>query len=249
MKKHIFETKKTKLIARVMLLVLLLASTLTLTACPGWNGEVNRTITFNSHDELLQFVEKYNSKNDGFVYTFVSFDFSEDSGLEVYEYSFDTIWEIKRSLITDEISYAEMYDKDHNKGFGCEFIFHIDEISTQIKCLYGVNDDYNFYQYDEMSIEFIDSYQVNDKWDYEIHNKYFSSSNNIRDEFADLRTFDTNTMSHSRYYDYMYMYQIKIGGKDEIRVQITSKGELEQEKLDEICQLLLDNIVIINTEG
>ena len=45
------------------------------------------------------------------------------------------------------------------------------------------------------------------------------------------------------------MYQIQINGNDEVRVDITSENELTKEKLDEICQLLMDNMVIINTEG
>ena len=54
--------KNIRLVAKILLLVLLATSALTLTACPGWNGPVQRTLTFKSHNELLQFVEKYNSK-------------------------------------------------------------------------------------------------------------------------------------------------------------------------------------------
>ena len=39
---------------------------------------------------------------------------------------------------------------------------------------------------------------------------------------------------------------IKINGKDEVSVKITSKEEINQEKLDEITQLLMNGFVIIN---
>ena len=245
-----FKTNKTKLIARVLVLVLLLTSAVTLTACPGWNGKVNRTITFESHNELLQFVEEYNSKNDGFVYTFVSFDFSDHSSIEIYEYNFNTVWKIKSSLITDEISYATMYDKDHSRGhgFGCEFFMHMDDIDTQIRCNYGTTSDYNFYQNDKMVMSFVYQYHIDDIWDNETYD-YYSEFNNYKEEFADLRTFDFNTAKYKEYYDYMYLYKININGIDEITTKINSKSELSQETLDEICKILMDNIVIINTEG
>jgi hypothetical protein len=49
-----------------------------------------------------------------------------------------------------------MYDKNHSKGFGfgCEIIYHIDKINTQIRCSYGTRDDYNYHQEDEKVIKF-----------------------------------------------------------------------------------------------
>ena len=77
----IFKTNKTnlkKLIARGIIIALLLSETLLFTSCNG--GEraiVDRDILFTSNDEFINFINKYNSQNDGFVYTFVDFDFSE----------------------------------------------------------------------------------------------------------------------------------------------------------------------------
>ena len=243
-----FKTNKINLIARVMLFVLLVTSALTLTACPGWNGPVQRTLTFKSHNELLQFVEKYNSKNDGFVYTFVSFDLDDNDRIEVFEYNFKTMVKLKRSLFTQNITVVELYDKTHSRGIGCELIFYIEDIDAQIRCSYSTRSNYNFYQNNEMDVSFVDFYYIDDTWDSEIGKKY-SSSSNYKEEFGDLRTFDYDILEYQMYYDYIYLYQIYINGIDEIKVKINSQNELSQEQLDEICQLLLDNIVIINTEG
>jgi hypothetical protein len=89
--------------------------------------------------------------------------------------------------------------------------------------------------------------------DYEELQKKFNEQEDFRIEFAEMRSRNYEAQSHgdlySRYYNYMYVYSISINEKSEIRVQITSEIEISQEKLDEICKLLMDNIVIINTEG
>ena len=70
--------KKTKLIARMMVLVLLLTSVLNFAGCARI-ARVNRTFYFETHAELVKFIEKYNSKNDGSVFTFLSFDFDKNT--------------------------------------------------------------------------------------------------------------------------------------------------------------------------
>ena len=228
--------KNIKLVAKIMLLVILATSALTLTACNGWYGMVDRTITFKNHKELCEFAKKYGSENDGFVETFISFDFDNNNDVEVYQYNFYTTRQIKKSIITGDIINNDWYDKDHSSGFECEYIFHMNAIDAQIICHYSTNSDYNFYQGDEISFQLVDTYQ-----------KF--EPNGDKEEWADKRTFNMETLDYDKYYEYMYVYQININGNEEVNLNITAKNEMSIEELDKIVQLFIDNIVIINTEG
>ena len=221
---------KTKLIARVMLVILLISGVLPLGSCNGgWGSPVDRSISLESKEELVQFVEKYNSKNDGFVHTFVAFDFDNHNQVETFRYTLDTMW--KNGYDIDK-----MYDKNHNNGFRCSMIFYISDINAQITCKYSTNSNYNFYQGDAITIQFVDAYQ-----------KF--EPNAVKEEWADQRTFNIETLDYDRYYEYMYVYQININGNEEVILKINVDKETSIEELDAIAQLFVDNIVIINTEG
>ena len=245
-----FKTNKRKFVAKILLLVLLATSALTLTACPGGKGHHMRL--FNSHDELLKFVEKYNSKNDGFVYTFVSFDFENNKAITPYRYGLTTIWTLRHSLITDEMKYINIYDKDHSIGnyFNGEIIFYIDELSVQVRCNYNTRKDYNFYQNDEMTVEDFEDYSfIELDSDSAKMLEIYSNHDEFLKAFADVRTRSQETWEYEKYYSYMVKCYIKINSKYEVSVYILSDDKLTQEHLNYIKQLLLDNIVIINTEG
>lgn len=221
---------KTKLIARVMLVILLISGVLPLGSCNGgWGSTVDKTVSFASNDEFIDFIERYNSKNDGFVYTFIDFNFSDSSQIKMYRYDLHTAWKSGYGL-------DKMYDDDHSQdnGFSCEMIFHMNEFNAQIQCKYSTK-NYNFYQNDNISLEFVDSYKA-------------YAPDGVHKEWADLRTFNFETLDYDEYYDYMYVYQISINEKEEVTVKITSENEILREKLDEIVQFFIDNIVIINTE-
>ena len=263
MKNENLKTNKTNLIPKLILVVILATTvSLSLASCILWSFSMNRTISFESHEELLEFVEEYNSKNDGFVYTFVSFDFDDCDNIETYEYTFSTISRFRRKLLNEDIVPLKLYDKDHSKGFGfgCKMIFYMNDVSLnedpsntyKITCLFGTKDDYNFYQDDDISINFKVIYNFenieeifrdSDELKKRYHDiKYF------KDCFADLTSFNRESLSYDKYYNYLYVYNIQVNGVNEIEVQIASETELTQEKLDEITKLLMDNIVIINTE-
>lgn len=258
--------KKTKFLAKALIVIsLIIIVSISFSSCIYTRGSVNRTIRFKSHEDLVKFVDEYNSQNDGFVYTFVSFDFDNHENVHIYEYRLNTIWNFKRSKFNNNnIEFVKMYDKDHSKGFGfgCEMILHIDDITNegdvingayQINCSFGTRVDYNFYQEDNMSVNYEACYYLSNA------NNVFSESIEIRSrysniekfiqEFADVRTFNSEKSSCEEYYDYMYVYHIQINDKEEIRVQINSHNILTEEKQNELCQLLLNNIEIINTEG
>jgi hypothetical protein len=50
-------------------------------------------------------------------------------------------------------------------------------------------------------------------------------------------------------YDFVYSLALLINGEFEMSIKISSIEEASEEKLNEIIQMLLDNMVIINTEG
>lgn len=271
MKKHIFETKKTKLLAFVLLLcalIFMFSSCGYIDFTDIFNSkdnyiryQTNANINFYSHEQLLNFVEQYNSQNDGFVYTFISFDFDDNSIVQPYLYTFRTIAVFEKNEETGEHKRLDLYDKDHSNGFGfgCEYTLHMDDYSSsgekierayQICCAFSTNKAYNFHQEDEFVIDFVGCYNIEDNYKNfaELRDLYPNDETFIR-QFADAKSMNVENYSYDRYYEYIYIFRININGKDEISIQITSESEMTQEKLDKICKLLLDNIVIINMEG
>ena len=228
MKNTNLKLNKTKLVAKLMLVVVWVISAVSLFACNGGYGSrVDRSVLLDTNNDFVKFIERYNSKNDGVVYTFIAFDFDSYAKVKLYKYELNTMWKAGYDL-------NKMYDKNHSDGFRCNAIFHIDEINAQIQCKYSTK-NYNFYQNDNISFEFIESYQA-------------FAPDGVREEYADLRTFNFETLDYDRYYEYMYVYKISINQKEEVTVKITLENEITREKLDEIVQLLVDNITIINTE-
>ena len=160
---------------------------------------------------------------------FVAFDFDNHNQVKTYRYELDTIWK-------NGYNFDKICDKNHSLGWGCSAIFHMDAINAQIMCHYSTNSDYNFYQGDEISIQFVDAYQ-----------KF--EPDGVKEEWADQRTFNIETLDCDIYYEYMYVYQININGNEEVILKIAVENEMSIEELDAIAQLFVDNIVIINTEG
>ena len=145
-----------------------------------------------------------------------------------------------------------MYDKDRSNGlpFDCKYIFHIDDICAQVTCEYNTPQEYNFYQSDIKSIELVGAYSFNEldndnKKRFDIYGNY---DNFLRD-FADVRSRNEETYEYGKYYAYMYIYRIIINDIDEVNIKIHTETELNQETLDDICSMLMNNLVIINTEG
>jgi len=225
---------------RIIIALILVSLVFSLTACPGGiRAQVDRTREFESHEDLVEFVEKYSSQNDGFVETFVSFDFGDSSTVKPYRYYLHTSQLIKKHWLTGDIVSEEIYAKGHSNGFVCEFVFYDDVVGAQIVCEYITSKTENFYQNDEISISFEKSY---------LENSALNDGKILYDDFYEIRTVDIENAKYENRYNYLYLYQIKINGEDKISVKIASKSELPQEKLDELCEILLDSIVIINTE-
>ena len=217
----------------ICLLIILLLS---LSSCDHFGGMVSSSLPFDSCEDLAEFVSKYNSKRDDFTFTFVLFDFPESSGIETYLYKAWTTRDFKRNLFTGENIYEEFYDKTHGKTFLFDMIFYMDEASAndsiierayQIHCRY-MTPYYNFYQSDEMRIELI--------------------SSNTSAHSEDMSSWTLETHSYTRYYRYKYIYKLYVNDVETVTITVSAENEPSAEKLEEICQLLLDNIVIINAE-
>ena len=226
-------TNKTKLVARLMLVVVLVVSTLTLFSCGGPNifgyYRAERNCEYSSHQEFKSFVEKYNSKNDGTVSTFVSFDF--DSIDIVSDRSY--YWGIVANL--NEYVDDTIFDK-YQDYLSIRMKFYVDELKEngelmkkayQIFCLYSTKTlDYIFDKNDNITLNLIDDLGG-------------ASLPGIYDKY---NPYDEN-------YNYIDTYVLNVNGTEFMKIYISALDtNISREKLNEICQLLMDNIVIINTE-
>ena len=217
MKNTNLKLNKTKLVARLMLVILLLTSTTILSSCFSIGGETSCVFTFYSHEEFAEFIEEYvSNKQDRFVPTFVSFDLDDIDYIKVDKYSVGTSQKRSKNILTGEVELESVYDATHNDGFGYTMTFFMDdylengekvENAYKITCTFLTKAEYNFYQNDTMRIEYL---KLND-----LKYKGWFCVNDIR----------------------------------EIEFSIDCARETSQERIDEITQLLMDNIVIINTEG
>ena len=117
--------RKTKLIARVMLLVFLLASAVSFVGC----GEANLLGYYDqqcreeyySHEEFQNFIEKYNSRNDGFVGSFISFDFDSSNIVEDKCYEWFMVARLNKYM--DDM----MFDKYQEDRLGLNFVLYVND--------------------------------------------------------------------------------------------------------------------------
>ena len=225
-----------KIIARVMLVLLLLTSAMSFVSCDLYDFfgySTSDMYYYDTHSEFVTFIEKFNSENDGFASTFISFDFDSNDMISDTYYSLGGIIYHKRN--TDTI-----YDK-YQDNITVGMCFYIKEINNdgkllnnayQIICAYNPNNlNYNFDENDSISLRLLDN----------VENKPSGWENNST---------DIQINPNEIIYNYVASCLIDVNGTDLITIYIGSLEEnISQEKLDEICKLLMDNIVIINTEG
>ena len=229
------KNKTLKLITKALLVIILATSVLTLSGCYSisrklfGNYRAERNALYNSHAELVEFIEKYNSKNDGFVSTFISFDFdSNEIVSESYYY-----WGMNGT-------FNDYYDKVHDKYqdyLGVRMTFYVNDVDEngniikdayQIYCSYNTgNINYNFDANDNLSLNLFDD--------------SIKSPSYLAEWF---KVYNPN----DKEYNYITTYALYVNEADVMQISIASIDEsMPQEKLDEILQLLMDNMVIINT--
>ena len=165
MKNTNLKLNKTKLVARLMVVVVLVVSTTILSSCFSIGGETSCVFTFYSHEEFAEFIEEYvSNKQDRFVPTFVSFDLDDIDYIKVDKYSVGTSQKRSKNILTGEVELESVYDATHNDGFGYTMTFFMDdylengekvENAYKITCTFLTKAEYNFYQNDTMRIEYL----------------------------------------------------------------------------------------------
>ncbi len=228
---------KTKLIARVMLVVLLLGGTLNLAGC----GLVEYYWEGKSHQEFVEYIKNYNSRHDLFVNTFISFDL--DNHYEVSEriyYLFSIISTRARGF---ERNHGYICDI-HEDGFGIKFLYYLrsdteleNDRAYKIKCSF-TKVPFNFTENDK--IEFTQS-ECN----------YYNDVTNSVDDFVYEKSFylDGSKTEEDIIYNHRYHYSIYVNDTEACCIHISSIDEASEEKLADIIQMLSDSMVVLNTEN
>ena len=217
----------------IVLLIFLLTAIVFFSSCGYGQSQEGRI--YNSHAEFTSFIEKFNSKNDGSVNIFMSFDFDANEKANNKCYSWRMV---AKRYPFDILGSDKIYDKYQKNSAQVRITLYLNDYSAdgtiiedayQIFCAYSSHHGVeNLYQNDEFRLIPL-SDEDNYYRHYSISQDFYNPSNNSYKLLAsyNLQTHETNVM------------EIYIAGLE---------NEVSQEKLDEICQLLLDNLVIINTE-
>ena len=228
------KNKTLKIISKALLVIILATSVLSLSSCGGPNifgaYSLETWGMYYSHEEFQNFIEKYNSKNDGSVATFVSFDFPSNDAISYADYQWFNRFHLNEY-------YDKIYDK-YQDGFGVRMTFYISDVDEngktikyahQIYCSYSSTwYNANFDENNELTLTLFDD-----------------STKKPRSLTEQSRIHILNSYSH---YHYIKTYNLNVDGVDFMQISIASVNEsMPQEKLDEILQLLMDNMVIINT--
>ena len=223
MKNTNLKLDKTKLVARLMIVILLLTSALTLASCGIFAYEWE---TY-SHEGFVSKVNEYNSIHDIYVDTFISFDL--DSNEEVSEriYYF-------RSGLKKKMHDKILYDI-YNKSYDVAQVFYLNsdkyEHAFKITCKYGRIKN-NITEEDKIEIKSLSKH-----FDCESGEMYYQASLEI-----------DNREEANRIYEHIYRYEIYVNDVNIGCVHISCIEEATEEKLNEIIQMLSDSLVVLNTE-
>ena len=217
-----------KITARVMLVVLLLAGVLNLFGC-YFGPTVAYNWCVNTHDEFVVEIEKYNSVNDGFVNTFISFDFDDNKDISEKYYQMCT------TVNKGAVYKYGLCDKYSDGPIYIELVYYFksniendqySEHAYKIYCVYG-DVEYSFSEYDKIEIQ---------------NTMTHNCVSLYKDRYYGDRT------SENMIYNNVYHYEFLVNGVEFACIHISSIKEASEEKLEEIVQMLMDSMVIINTE-
>ena len=231
-----FKNFKTKLISRVMLLVLLLASAVNLVGCGFFEYEWE----VDSHEKFAQKIEEYNSRHDLYVDTFISFDLDDNNEVTKRLYSAFSIISTKSKSFSKNHGYI---CDIHDEVLAIRFLYYlkstdenVNDYAYKIKCNCR-KVDFNFTENDDIEI-------VPSKC--KIYSNYDSPSNDLMYE-ASLIT-ESNDKEKYTVYNHAYHYSLNVNGVEVCCIHISSIEEATEEKLAEIIQMMQDSLVVLNTE-
>ena len=232
MKKQKIKFNKSKLAARVMLVILLITSAVGLFGC-YFGSEVDYGWHVETHEEFLQEIEEFNSVNDGAVNTFISFDLDSNE------------------VVSD--AYYELSTRANNAIIG-EFGLHDKVCNLSITIIYYLkseieNDDHNEHAY-KINIGYGGYHKFSEQDKIEIRQ---NMSPNCAGMWEDAWYMEEGYLDTSKgeymIYKNAYHYNIFVNDTPIACIHISSIEEASEEKLEEIINMLSDSMVIINTEG
>ena len=209
-----------KKLTSLLLALAMLFTALTLSGC--WfedGGLVDDDIDMDTHGEFVSFLERYNSKNDGFKSSFISIDAKAIPYLEDSIYRFSAVHNYGDSVFYDnntKLSRITMY-------------FYLNEPSIgelKIKCFYDKK-DIHFSDSDNFEINLVESFKP----------QYF--------DYVDERTDNYETSAGK--YKFVYQLELMINNNREMLINISSVNEMSEEKIEEISDMLLSEMIVINT--
>ena len=216
MKNGKIKLNKTKIIARVMLVVLLVVSILTLTACPG-NNQRNYSTFYYSYDEMIEFANNHKEAFESDDCVFFVFNINEYPNITLDYYYVGTKWFVDGWDYYKSVEKLEM-PTDH-------FLF---DISCKFK-MNAISEDGKVTK--DAYIIYCRDYHLDD---YEI------SENNLSVIRSRINIIDS-IESISYVSEYFIYVEENIG----MNISISHKHEATQEELDLIVQVFLDNMMVI----
>ena len=237
MKNENLKFNKTKFVARLMLVILLLTTLLNLSGCI-FRSTMVYDREYYSHEEFVNIIEHYNSVNNGSVDTFISFDldFNDNVSNSIYRFSLIT----NNKGLIQKYGFLDIYDEFYR----VKQLYYLND--TQYKILYHYDRNQarqEFKQDDKMEIRISDKTHCNSfSHDLDYHESFNTTS--YIDEEGKTQTKELYT----RMYNYAYYCELYINDMECGCIHISSKLEMSTEKFEEIFKLLLDNIVIIGKE-
>ena len=217
---------------RIIILTICISMLLTLTSC----GTFLYQWEFDTHKEFVEKIEKYNSINDGFVNTFISFDLDSNSEITKRIYSFLT--EVSNKRIAQKYG---VYDINADY-FRVSLVFYLqsninDEkfngLAYKIRCEYAPV-KYNFSDCDKIEIkptEIVNCISIK-------RDMYYQES--LSQEY-DYRK------EENKIYVQSYHFDILVNEKKYGCVHISAIDNSDDTKIEEIRQMLMDSLVILNT--
>ena len=240
MKKQNSKIDKTKIITRVIIAIFLIANMLSLTSC---GGLVNYSWETNSHKDFADYINKYNSLHDLYLETNISFDLDNNEKVTKSIYYIFAMLPVSRKgyciknghtcdLHVDGLSRILVYylKGDGENANGNEY---------KIKCSFS-KVPFNFTNEDEFEIR-------------ESSCEYYSSlrnlSNDLVYENSIQKRVSSEEIKNNSIYNNVYHYTLYVNGVRSCCIHISSVEKASEEKLAEIHQMLLDNMVVINGEG
>ncbi len=216
---------------RIIILTICILMLLTLTSC----GRFLYEWEVDTHKEFVENIDKYNSANNGTIDTFVSFDL--DSNDQVTQSKYYASSMVSPASHSFRRSHGCIYDM-HDEGLGIRQLYYLksedgNEYAYKINCNFK-RVDFNFTADD--NIEIIAS---------ECTNYYYSRYDLI---YEDTLSVERNSENIVSLYNHTYHYSLCVDGEEICCIHISSTDELNNIELEEIKQMLMNSLVVINTD-